>query len=114
MLMRIAIIGGLDRNARELEEMARTGGHELETHNGVIAGSASAGSLRSLVARADLVLVLTEINSHNAVHLARKVARSHHRPLRIMRRLGPSQLAAFLGGLRAVTTGNAGAAAIAA
>jgi hypothetical protein len=97
--MRIALIGGLDRNARELEEVARAGGHELETHTGVIAGSASAGSLRSLVARADLVLVLTDVNSHNAVHLARRVARAHHRPLRIMRRLGPTQLAAFLGAL---------------
>jgi hypothetical protein len=99
MDMRIALIGGLDRNARELEQVARAGGHVLETHTGVIAGSASAGSLRSLVVRADLVLVLTDVNSHNAVHLARRVARSHHRPLRIMRRLGPTQLAAFLGGL---------------
>ncbi len=94
--MRIGIIGGLDRNARDLEAVAEAGGHELETHTGVVAGSSSAGSLRALVARADLVFVLTDVNSHNAVHIARRAARLRHVPLRIVRRLGPSHLAAYL------------------
>jgi len=94
--MRIGIVGGLDRVARELEEVARAGGHELGTHTGVIAGKATSTRLRALVIWSDLVLVLTDVNSHNAVRLARQVARSHHRPLRILRRLGPSHLAAYL------------------
>jgi hypothetical protein len=94
--MRIGIIGGLDRVARELEAVARKGGHELGTHTGVIAGKATSTRLRALVVWSDLVLVLTDVNSHNAVHLARQAARSHHRPLRILRRLGPSHLAAYL------------------
>jgi hypothetical protein len=94
--MRIGIIGGLDRNARDLEAVAEAGGHELETHTGVVAGSSSAGSLRALVARADLVFVLTDVNSHNAVHIARRAARLNHVPLRIVRRLGSSHLAAYL------------------
>ena len=94
--MRIGIIGGLDRSARDLEGLAEAGGHELETHTGVISGSSSAASLRALVARADLVFVLTDINSHNAVHIARRTARLHHVPLRIVRRLGPTHLAAYL------------------
>ena len=94
--MRIAVIGGLDRAARELEEVARAAGHELDTHTGVIAGKATSTSLRALVIWSDLVLVLTDVNSHNAVRLARQVARAHHRPLRILRRLGPSHLAAYL------------------
>ena len=94
--MRIGIIGGLDRNARDLEAVADSGGHELEAHTGVVAGSSSAASLRALVARADLVFVLTDVNSHNAVHIARRAARLHHVPLRIVRRLSPTQLAAYL------------------
>ena len=95
--MRIGVIGGLDRSARELEEVARAAGHELATHNGVLAGKASAASLRALVVRSDLVLILTDVNSHNAVRTARQVARAYHRPVRILRRLGPAHLAAYLG-----------------
>jgi hypothetical protein len=94
--MRIGIIGGLDRNARDLEAIAEAGGHHLETHTGVISGSSSTASLRAIVARADLVFVLTDVNSHNAVHIARKSARLHHVPLRIVRRLGSTHLAAYL------------------
>lgn len=94
--MRIGIVGGLDRNARELEELTAAQGHHLETHTGVLTGGSSVASLRALVVRSDLVLVLTDVNSHNAVHLARREARKHHRPIRILRRLGASHLAAFL------------------
>lgn len=93
--MRIAIIGGLDRNARDLEDVARSGGHQLETHTGVVAGRASSAHLRAMVARADLVFILTDINSHNGVQLAKRVARQHHRPVRILRRLAPAHLAAY-------------------
>jgi hypothetical protein len=97
--MRIGIVGGLNRVAHELEEVARAGGHELSTHTGVVAGKASSTSLRALVVWSDLVLVLTDVNSHNAVRMARQVARLHHRPLRILRRLGPKHLAAYLDAL---------------
>ena len=88
---------GLDRNARELEAVAAAGGHRVETHTGVIGGSASSASLKALVARADLVFVLTDVNSHNAVHIARRSARTHGIPLRIVRRLSAAHLAAYLG-----------------
>jgi hypothetical protein len=94
--MRIGIIGGLDRNARDLEAAAKSGGHRVETHTGVVGGAASASSLRALVSRADLVFVLTDVNSHNAVHIARRTARAHRVPLRIVRRLSASHLAAYL------------------
>jgi hypothetical protein len=95
--MHIGIIGGLDRNARELTAVAEAAGHRVETHTGVIGGSASAAGLRALVARADLIFVLTGINSHNAVHIARRTARLHAIPFRIVRRLSAAHLAAYLG-----------------
>ncbi|HVZ89092.1 MAG TPA: DUF2325 domain-containing protein [Polyangia bacterium] len=108
--MRIGIVGGLDRVARDLEAVAQDGGHELDTHTGVVAGRAAADSLRALVAWSDVVFVLTEINSHNGVKIARAAARAHHRPLRMLRRLGPKHLAAYLQGPESLATPQLGAA----
>jgi hypothetical protein len=94
--VRIGVVGGLDRNARELAGLALASGHELEVHTGVLRGPASSSGLRALVARADLVVILTDVNSHNAVQIARRQARLRNRRLRIMRRLGVSQLALLL------------------
>ena len=94
--MRIGIVGGLDRSARELQHLARADGHELGLHTGVVGGGASAAGLRALVARSDLVVILTDINSHNGVQIARRQARLRKRPFKMMRRLSVSQFAAFL------------------
>jgi hypothetical protein len=97
--MRIGIVGGLDRNRPVLQALAHSHGHVLELHTGVMAGPSAANGLRALVQRADLIIVLTDVNSHNAVKTARAEARRWHRPLRILRRMGPSQFSAWLGAL---------------
>src|SRR4051794_33824057 len=97
--MRIGIVGGLDRNQRDLESLARAHGHRLETHTGNLSGPGATAGLRSLVLRSDLVLVLTDVNSHNAVKLARKLARRWNRPVSLMRRVGQVQFDLMLKGL---------------
>ena len=97
--MRIGIVGGVDRSASLLRGMARAGGHELELHTGVVDSAAASTSLKALVARAELVVVVTDINSHNGVRAARREARLRRRPLKIMRRMSSSQFAALLHGL---------------
>ena len=77
--MKIGIVGGLDRGAPDLALAARAEGHELEFHRGVMSGP-HADSLRALVDRVDAVIILTEINSHAAVQLARRQARLRHKP----------------------------------
>ncbi len=94
--MRIGIVGGVDRNAPALGDLARRSGHQLEHHTGVISGSSSSLHLKSLVARSELVVVVTDVNSHNGVLAARREARLRQRPLKIVRRLGTSQFAALL------------------
>jgi hypothetical protein len=94
--MRIGIVGGIDRTANLLQSVAAARGHRLELHTGVISGSASADNLRALVARSELVVIVTDVNSHNAVKTARREARLRNRSLRIVRRIGASQLAAML------------------
>src|ERR1700690_3908268 len=93
--MKIGIVGGLDRGAPDLALAARAEGHELEFHRGVMSGP-HADSLRALVDRVDAVIILTEINSHAAVQLARRQARLRHKPTPILRRLRPKLLAAVL------------------
>jgi 4-hydroxy-3-methylbut-2-enyl diphosphate reductase IspH len=97
--MRIGLIGGLDRNVAALQAMGEASGHEVRFHTGVMAGPASAAALRALVARCDLVVVVTDINSHNAVRTARREARQLARPLKIVRKMGHTQFAALLHGL---------------
>jgi hypothetical protein len=84
----------MDRNAPRMQELAGHHGHVLELHTGVMAGGA--GRLRALIGRAELVVVVTDENSHNAVHAARREAKLLRRPLRIVRRMGPAQLASLL------------------
>ena len=95
--MLFGVIGGLDRDAPRLISLARAAGHEVEVHTGIMSPRRVEG-LRSLVSRVDLVLVLTDVNSHGAVQMARRLARSHQRPLHLMRRFGTTQFAAFLRG----------------
>ena len=103
--MRIGIVGGLDRKARELEGIARAWGHELELPSGVIAGAASAAGLRALVGRVDLIIVVTEVNSHNGVRMARRHAQLAHRPLQLLRRMGVSQFEALVRALPGAAVG---------
>lgn len=93
--MRIAIIGGHDRSGTSLAQVARRCGHELEFHPGHVAGRGS-DEIRAIVGRAELVLVLTDLNSHGAVHVARKAAQKLGRDLVLMKRVGLKNLAKLL------------------
>jgi hypothetical protein len=97
--MRIGLIGGVDRSGNLLQEVAEARGHRLELHTGVMSSSSAASSLRALIARSELVVVVTDVNSHNAVRSARREAKLRNRPLRIVRRMGSAQFAALLRGL---------------
>lgn len=93
--MRIGIVGGLDRNEQSYARLAREHGHEVEHHNGDMRGTAPA-ALAGLVERADLVVIVTDVNSHNAVRAARKLLRTIRRPSLLVRRLGASRFVALL------------------
>jgi hypothetical protein len=92
--MRIGIVGGAERLADRLSAVALAAGHELEFHDGHMQGTASE-RLRALVERSDVVVIVTQINSHGAVLRARDLARRARRPVRLVRRFGTSQLRAL-------------------
>ena len=93
--MRLGIVGGLERNTRHYEALARERGHSVECHGGHLEGTGAA-TLENLVARSDLVVVCTDVNSHAAVWRAKRLARQHGRACVLVRRLGTSRLERLL------------------
>jgi hypothetical protein len=91
--MHIGLIGGVERGERRYEAAAGRHGHSFECHSGDMAGRGGP-ALESLVERSDLVIVVTDVNSHAAVLGARKIARARGRRCVLVRRFG---LARFRG-----------------
>ena len=93
--MKVVWIGGMTRSAEQYEREAARFGHHLEAHDGTVGGRGS-GTLRTAIQRADLVIALTEVNSHGAVGIARKEARELDKPFVLLRRCGLSRFRALL------------------
>ena len=92
MGMRIAVVGGLDRSAPHIEQIAREAGHELEHHHGRTAGVGSR-AIERLVERSDFVLILMDVNSHGGVAAAKRAAKHAGRASLVMRQCGVSRIA---------------------
>lgn len=93
--MHIGIVGGLDRLEERLRTLAESQGHELEVHAGVASGPAF-HRLKSMVERSDLLVIVTDVNSHFAVIQTRKLAKEAGRPVVLLRKLGVSKLRELL------------------
>jgi hypothetical protein len=93
--MRIGWIGGLGRNEGELQRIAERAGHTLEFHEGHMKGR-GADDLRSIVRRSDFVIVVTDVNSHGAAILARRLAHQLGRGCMVVSKLGFSRFQALL------------------
>jgi hypothetical protein len=85
--MKIAFIGGLDRSAALLTKLATEAGHTLLLHHGHLHGRGSE-VLAQLVVQADRIVIVTDLNSHGAVQLARRVASECGRQVILLRRCG--------------------------
>ncbi len=93
--MHIGIVGGLDRNEGVYEDLAKRAGHGFEHHNGHLAGRGTA-SLNALVERCDVVIVVTDVNSHAAVWRVRRLAKQRGSRFILTSRCGPSKFSALL------------------
>jgi hypothetical protein len=99
---RVAVIGGLSRATDQWRRAGDAIGVELEHHDGQAAGQRAA-TIASIVRRADVVLIITDLNSHNGVAVARKAALAHGRPHLLVRRLRPDGVAAAIAEAQAIT-----------
>jgi hypothetical protein len=93
--MHIGIVGGVERGEQRYAAAAASRGHSFEFHGGDMAGRGS-DSLGALIERSDLVICVTDVNSHAAVLGARRQARALGRRFLLTRRLGLSRFRALL------------------
>lgn len=93
--MHIGIVGGVERGEKRYAAVAASLGHTFEFHGGNTAGRGS-DSLEALVERSDIVICVTDVNSHSAVIGARRYARAHGRRCVLTRRVGLSRFRALL------------------
>jgi hypothetical protein len=100
--MRIAIIGGRYKNEEALARTAEEAGYDLAFHEGHLHGGVD--ELRSIVQRSQLVVIVTDVNSHGAVHVAKKYARQHQRATLILRSFGVARLKQLILALEARRT----------
>jgi hypothetical protein len=93
--MRIAVIGGRYKNEGQLARIAQSRGYELEFEEGHTVGR-GIESIRTAVSRSGLVVIVTDVNSHGAVHTAKKAARQLDRPTLIIQNFGAARLSRLL------------------
>lgn len=89
--LRVAVVGGLTRATHLWTRTGRELGVHLEHHDGQSAGR-RADAIASMVRRADVVVIITEPNSHSGVAAARRAALAHERPHVLVHRLRPDGL----------------------
>src|SRR6478736_4266973 len=94
--MHIGIVGGLDRNEGFYQDLAQRAGHHFEH----LAGRGAA-SLGTLVERCDVIIVVTDVNSHAAVWRVRRLAKQRGSRVILTSRCGPSKFTALLAELSA-------------
>ncbi len=96
--MRIGIIGGLGRSEPHFGRLAADAGHEALFHDGEIKGR-GARALEHVIDRCELVVIVTDVNSHAAVQLARRRLREQGRSPLLLRRFGLARFATLLAAL---------------
>ena len=96
--MRIGIVGGLARAEPIFARIAEAAGHEPIFHRGEI-NSSGVRAMTSLVDNADLVVILTDVNSHGAVRLARRLLREQGRSPLLRTRCGVARFGALVAAL---------------
>jgi hypothetical protein len=94
--IRVAVVGGLSRAGQQWSHAGDAIGVDLEHHDGRTAGRRSR-DIVAAVRRADVVVIITDPNSHAGVAVARRAALSAARPHLLVKHLRPGDLGALLG-----------------
>jgi hypothetical protein len=110
LAMRVAVIGGLERHEAAIGRRAGELGHTVEFHRGWVGGR-RAEELEAIVSRSEIVIIVTQVNSHGAMYMAKRVADRHARRALVARRCTPSSFGDLLesvAGAPNATQGGAG------
>lgn len=93
--LRIGLVGGVHRAEVQFMRAAAAAGYDLELHTGEMAGR-RAQSLAAMIHRVHLLVILTDVNSHNAVLAARRLAAEYGTHHVLLRRCNPARLTALV------------------
>jgi len=93
--LHVAFVGGVERIDRQLVAMGEELGIDVEVHPGHMKG-AGAQRLVALVARANVLFLVTGVNSHGAVSVAKREAARSGVPVHILKFCGASRARALL------------------
>jgi hypothetical protein len=108
-VMRVAIVGGLERSDQHYRAVAEEAGFDAVFHTGHVGGRGRA-ALAQVVDGSDIVLIVTDVNSHGAVQFARRRMRVRGRTPILVRKCGLNKFAELLKELRERPTTTAAAA----
>jgi hypothetical protein len=89
--LRVAVVGGLSRGGEQWTRAGDAAGIAVEHHDGRTAGRGSQ-AIEAVVRRAQVVVIITEPNSHLGVSVARRAAVAAARPHLLVKRLRPQGL----------------------
>ena len=81
-------------------KLAQASQHSVEFHSGDVGGRGSA-SLEAVIARSEVLVVITDVNSHGSVQLSRKLAKAKGVKRLVVRRLSLGRFADLLEALDA-------------
>jgi hypothetical protein len=93
--MHVAVVGGIQRYEAGIARSAEYLGHTVEFHRGRVGGRRAAG-LEAMVARSELVIIVTEVNSHGAMYIAKRAATQRGKRTLIVRSCTPSSFSALV------------------
>lgn len=93
--MHIVIVGGREKNEVDLSQIATSHGHTIECHDGKVGGR-GIDSIRAAVARASIVVIVTEVNSHGGVLAAKKEAARLGKPKMVVNKFSSARLRGLL------------------
>jgi UDP-N-acetyl-D-mannosaminuronic acid transferase (WecB/TagA/CpsF family) len=93
--LRVAFVGGVECVDRQLVALGDELGIEVEVHHGHMK-SQSKQRLVSLIARTHVLVLVTGVNSHGAVSIAKREAERFGTEVRIVKFCGSSKARALL------------------
>ena len=89
--LKVAVVGGIDRMKPKYKNIIDDMGGQLLYHNGKCSGQRSV-ALRATICDADIVVFITTINSHNALHITKAECKKTGKQFIAMRETSPNRL----------------------
>ena len=89
--MKIAVVGGISRMRDRYQTIVEKMGAEFYHHDGVCSGGGSR-KLHSTICKADIVVYITTINSHNAMHVVKATCKKSGKSFCFMKETSPEML----------------------